>query len=79
MKRFVVIATTLRGKVDPPEPVGAEMDAVIFERMYVESACGDVVVHWNAAARPVLPERRYKPCAREERLIELAFRTRKTT
>jgi hypothetical protein len=78
MKRFVVIATTLRGVVDPPESVGAEMDAVIFERIYSESSCGDVVVHWNSGSSPVLPQKRYMPCGREERLMELAFKTRKT-
>ena len=76
MKRFVVIATALRGKVDPPEPVGAEMDAAIFQKMYQEVVTGQDRVVWRDGWERKLPARAYVTRAREDRMMELAKKAR---
>lgn len=72
MKRMVVIATMGRGAVEPHEPVGAQMEAKMFERMFAEAACADARVEWRTEEPRKLPPPRFKPNARQERLMQLA-------
>lgn len=76
MKRYVVIATTRRGVIEPPEVVNAEADAMIRERLFAEAICGGVTVKWNKGADLKLPPASYGPCGKVERMMDLAAKAR---
>jgi hypothetical protein len=74
MKRFVVIATVRRGAVEPHEPVEADLEMWMFERMWAERGYRDAHVEWGAPEPVKLPPRRFEPSAKAARMMELAER-----
>jgi hypothetical protein len=75
MNRFVLVATMLRGAVEPPEPVDSETEALMLEQQRTERAWEDVRVLWNRGAEPKRPQ------SKEDRkhvrhMMELAARAR---
>lgn len=69
MKRMVVIATPRRGVLDPHEPLEADVEAEMLERVYAE-AC-EPNIYWNSNPKK-LPPARYQPRAMVDRMIALA-------
>ncbi len=76
MKRMVVVATMRRGAVEPHEPLPADVEARMFERMYAESASMQPNVHWCSPDAKKMPAKSYAPRAKVDRLMELASKAR---
>ena len=78
MVRFVAIAATLRGKIDPPEPLNDADQFAAAEQLRLDRSVEDCRVVY--ARRPALPVRKWplqvsgESSDRVRRMMELARR-----